>query len=140
MSTQICYFSGVTTFAQSSGSSNFAGAGAGAGSDNINDFDFKDTAQTNTNYDAETAGSDNAYNTVWAYPTASASSNTNNNNINSISSNNNVLQYQDMTNYLQQPAASLPQFSPIGTNSLFGNSAYANEYATNQIKPTAITR
>lgn len=136
---QIYCFSGVTTFAQSSGSSNFAGAGAG--SDNINDFDFKDTAQTNNNFDAETAGSDNAYNTVWAYPTAGANSNTNNNNINSLNNNNhNALQYQDMANYLQQPAASLPQFSPIGANSLFGNSAYANDYATTQIKPTAIAR
>lgn len=129
------FSTGVTTFAQSSGSSNFAGAGAGT--DNINDFDFKDTgvtgAQTNTNYDSETAGSDSAYNTVWAYPTANA---------NSINLNS-MLQYQDMANYLQQPASTMavaPQFSPIGSGTLFGNNAFVNDYAAAFSKPTAATR
>lgn len=112
---------GVTTFAQSSGSSNFAGAG----SDNINDFDFKDTAQTtNNNYDSESAGSDNAYNTVWTYPSASA---------NNMLSSNNMLQYPDMANYLQQqqPASTMavaPPFSPIGSNGLFSNTQYNTDY------------
>ncbi|XKL63305.1 hypothetical protein PGB90_005669 [Kerria lacca] len=123
---------GVTTFAQSSGSSNFAGAG----SDTVNDFDFKDTAQANTNYDAETAGSDTAYNTVWTYPTASANNIISNNN-------NNLLQYPDMANYLQQPAGTMavaPPFNPISSASLFGNSAFVNDYATTHVKPTSITR
>lgn len=124
---------GVTTFAQSSGSSNFAGAG----SDNINDFDFKDTAQatnTNNNYDSESAGSDNAYNTVWTYPSASAN--------NMLS--NNMLQYPDMANYLQQPASTVavaPPFSPIGSHSLFNQMQYNTDYdVSGNVKPSSPVR
>lgn len=54
-----------------------------------------------------------------------------------------MLQYQDMANYLQQPQATMaaaPPFNPIGTQSLFGNTQYVNDYDMNNIKPTAMIR
>lgn len=53
-----------------------------------------------------------------------------------------MMPYQDMANYLHQPAATMavaPPFNPISSGSLFGNSAF-NDYATTYAKPTAVTR
>ncbi len=57
-----------------------------------------------------------------------------------------MLQYQDMANYLQQQQqsggtmAAVQPFNPISSTSLFGNSAFVNDYATMHTKPTAGTR
>jgi len=60
-----------------------------------------------------------------------------------LSNSNNVMQYPDVANYLQQSGSTMavaPPFNPISSGSLFGNSAFVNDYVTAQVKPTAFTR